>query len=105
MKDYNISIDNNTPTINFNSDIIATFVDVIKPEVAELVSKYQNIVFDLSEVEMVDSIGIGFLVATFNSLKNREGTLTIKNLSPELTDLFKSMNLHKHFILDGETNG
>lgn len=102
MKDYNINIDKNVATIKFNSDIVATFVDVIKPEVTDLVSKYQVIVFDLLEVEMVDSIGIGFLVATFNSLKNREGSLTIKNLTPELTDLFKSMNLHKHFILDSE---
>lgn len=102
MKTYNISVENSVATIVIKSNIVATFVDNIKPEITDLINKYNHIVFDMKEVEMVDSIGIGFLVATFNSVKKNDGSVTINNLTSELLDLFKSMNLHQHFLLGGQ---
>ena len=48
---------------------------------------------DLQHVTMIDSLGIGVLVATRNSLKESNGDFSIINLSPELTELFANMKI------------
>lgn len=48
---------------------------------------------DLQHVTMIDSLGIGVLVATRNRLKDSNNGFSIINLSPELTQLFSNMRI------------
>ncbi|MCU0571706.1 MAG: STAS domain-containing protein [Syntrophobacteraceae bacterium] len=59
-----------------------------------------HVVFDLSGTEVVDSSGIGLLIATHNSLKKTGGSLRVVGVSPEIKNLFKAMRLDRHFAVE-----
>jgi anti-sigma B factor antagonist len=60
-----------------------------------------SIVFDLGRSDVVDSSGIGLLIATHNSLKTKGGRLRVANASPDILNLFKAMRLDRHFTVEG----
>jgi anti-anti-sigma factor len=60
-----------------------------------------EMVIDLSRVETIDSVGIGVLIATHNTLRQMGGHLRVTNASGKLLDLFHSMGLHRHFKVSG----
>ena len=49
---------------------------------------------------MMDSIGIGVIIATHNSMKKNGGKLVIANASENIVKLFRSMRLDQHLTLD-----
>ena len=79
---------------------VATMRDVLKTLIAE---GARDIVIDLTDTHLVDSSGIGLLVATHNSLARLEGRLAIINAGPDLLELFKAFRLDKHFSITGLT--
>ena len=46
---------------------------------------------DLSRVELIDSVGIGLLIAAHNSLAKGGGRLALENVNPDLTGLLRTM--------------
>jgi len=87
-----------TPT----GDVVAEHVEELKNEIVELVHyEYKHIIVDFKNVEMIDSMGIGMLVSTKNSLKRIDGELTVMNLTNDIMEMFKLMNLEKHFAMSG----
>jgi len=59
----------------------------------EIASGVREIVFDFASVEMLDSSGIGLLVATNNSLAAVQGTIRLERVSVDLMKLLRSMRL------------
>ncbi len=49
--------------------------------------------FDLQNATLVDSSGIGLLIATRNTLAPRGGTVSVSGVSPDLFQLLQSMRL------------
>ena len=60
-----------------------------------------DLVVDLAEVRMVDSSGIGLIIAAYNSLRKVGGQLALIHVSSELMDLFRTMRMHQHFSVSG----
>lgn len=60
---------------------------------AEVEKGTQQIIFDLAETRMVDSSGIGLLIAASNSLAQKNGKLSVINTAPEIMRLMRSMRL------------
>ncbi len=54
---------------------------------------------DMSKVKMMDSMGIGLLIAAHNSLDKVGGQLELLNVSADILKLPKNMRLDKHFIV------
>ena len=50
--------------------------------------KVDNLILDLGDVRWINSAGIGALIASFVSFKNRNGTIKFVNLSPKVKDIF-----------------
>jgi anti-anti-sigma factor len=50
-------------------------------------------VFDLGKTGMLDSSGIGLLIAACNSLAKNQGKVRVLNLSPDILRLLQSMRL------------
>lgn len=95
-----ISIDNNRAEIRPEADIVSSTVDGLRIELKDLLSQgVSEIAFDLKGVDVVDSIGLGLIIATNNSLIKRGGKLSVINLSPNVYNLFKSMRLDHHFTV------
>jgi anti-sigma B factor antagonist len=81
-------------------DIVSSAADGVKAELRLLVEQApEELVIDLSGVEMVDSMGIGVLIATFNSLTKAGGVLKIINASEYVYEIFVTMRLTYHFSI------
>jgi anti-anti-sigma factor len=79
-------------------DIVASIAaDFRQDLLKEVKSGVKRLVVDLNDVEMVDSVGIGVLVAAHNSLSKNGGQMTVSNVSQDIFNLFKIMRLDQHF--------
>jgi len=61
----------------------------------------RNVVIDLDGICMVDSSGIGLLIAAYNSLRKAGGQFAVIHASPNILELFQSMRMHQHFSVSG----
>ena len=57
----------------------------------------EELTLDLKQVKMIDSVGLGVIIAAHNSLRGIGGKLTVKNVSNDIYRLFKTMRLDQHF--------
>jgi anti-anti-sigma factor len=81
-------------------DLVASVLPEIRQELNQLIKGgCTHLVIDLTGVQMIDSSGIGILVAAHNSLNQRNGKLEIINVSDDLFELFGSMRLNQHFSI------
>ena len=77
-----------------DSDIVGNATHDLKKEFSELIQNGKvQITLDLEKVSMIDSLGIGVLVATRNSVRQSDGEFCIVNLSKDLTQLFSNMRI------------
>ena len=88
-------------TITPGQDIVSSMVPDLKNELNSVVDEgAQELRLDLSGTAMMDSIGIGVVIATHNSMKKKGGRLLVCNASENILKLFKSMRLDRHLNLD-----
>jgi len=87
-------------TLDVGKNIVASDVDSLKEAFKLKIGEgLVNLTLDCSRLEVIDSIGIGLLVATHNSLAQKSGTLKLINTSPDVYNLLTTMRLHKHFTV------
>ena len=83
-------------------DLVAASLPAVRLQLREMVAAgAQQLTLDLANVQMVDSAGIGLLIATHNSLKKTGGTLNVINASKDILQLFQTMRIHQHFTVSG----
>lgn len=103
MSMMDVKKDGTKALVSLTQDLVASRAKEIKAELKELCEGgVLEMSLDMAGVEMVDSAGIGVLVATQNTLKKNGGGLSVKNLNPDLLDLFKTMRLDYHFEIKGD---
>ena len=79
-------------------DIVASMAEDFRKKLLKLVEKgIKDLAVDLAGAEMVDSVGLGILIAAHNSLNNAGGRLTITNASEDIYRLLKTMRVDQHF--------
>ena len=61
-----------------------------------------KMIVDLQNVRMMDSAGLGLLIAAHNSLQKTGGNLSVIHASQDLLELFQSMRMHQHFSISGD---
>ena len=85
-------------TIKPGKDIVASGAEDFKKKLLKIVKQgIKELTIDLTGVEMVDSVGLGVLIATHNSLEDMGGKLKIKNVPEDIFNLIKAMRLDQHF--------
>jgi len=62
----------------------------------------RELVIDLAGVRMVDSSGLGLLIAAHNSVRKVGGRLSVIHACTDLLELFQSMRMHQHFSVTGD---
>ena len=84
-------------------DLTASSAPMIRVDLKNLISEgVRELVVDMTNARVIDSSGIGLLVATHNSLARLNGKLTIKNVSQDLLELLRAFRLDKHFSVSGD---
>lgn len=88
--------------IFFAENLVSETVEVLRGTLKKLLSEQLNLItLNFKSVEMIDSMGIGLMVSTHNTLTARGGELIIINLSPDLLELFSVMRLNEFFTIKG----
>ncbi len=79
-------------------DIVASMAGDFRQDLLKQIDGgAKRLVVDMNDVEMVDSVGIGVLVAAHNSLAKNGGSMAVLNVSKDIYSLFRTMRLDQHF--------
>lgn len=90
-----------TVVVRPGQDIVASMIPDFRKKVGEILERAPGeLRLDFDGVEMIDSIGIGVLIAVHNSMKKNGGKLVIVHASDDIARLFSSMRLDQHFFLE-----
>jgi len=70
----------------------------LKEEVAQYLTKANTkLILDLEGIEYVDSSGFGALLSILRNAKNKDSQFKICNVSPDVMELVKLLQLHNVF--------
>ena len=85
-------------TVKVGKSLDASMVDALKEKLAKFVKEgIIDLILDMKGVETVDSMGLGLIIASQNSMSAVDGKLLLKNVSKNLSQLFKVMHLDMTF--------
>jgi anti-anti-sigma factor len=92
----------NESVVRPEGDVVAASVPALRARMQGLLQEgVRRLVVDLSDVHMVDSLGLGLLISAHNSLRKVGGELAVVHASEDILELFKSMQVHRHFSVSG----
>ncbi len=75
-------------------DLIASDVPDLQAALKQQLQRgVDEIVFDLAATVMLDSSGIGLLIATCNTMARQQGRIRVINVSQDILQLLQSMRL------------
>lgn len=60
---------------------------------AEIAAGVTEVIIDMSATTLIDSMGIGLLIATSNSLVASQGRIQLDSVVPDIFNLLRSMRL------------
>lgn len=84
-----------------NGDILATTVIDLREQLKDLINDgVRELTVDFSEVTLIESVGLGLLIATRNTLSNKGGNLTIANANDDIKRLLSAMRLFSYFNIE-----
>lgn len=94
MAAYAMEQENQDGTVKLTGDLTAVLVPELQAGLMEMLKKgARDVQFDLRSAEMLDSSGMGLLIATANSLAPGGGRVRVTNVSPDIYRLLQSMRL------------
>ncbi len=84
-------------------DVVASAVPQLRTELRDLVGTgVRRLVVDMTNVQMVDSAGLGLLIAAHNSLKKVGGEMTVIQASSDILELLTTLRMNQHFKIEGQ---
>lgn len=107
--DYTLNYTFDEAKKNWNIDIKGE-IDIynstqLKEKLNSLIQdKPANLYINCINLDYIDSTGLGALVAVLKKAKQFNFNVTLSNLKPNVSKLFKITNLNKVFIIEGDTN-
>ena len=96
-----IRIEDGKAVLTPEGDIVASVAEALRARLKEVLQEgVTGLVIDLSRVELIDSVGIGLLIAVHNSLGKKGGRLVLRHVNADLAALLRTMRLDKHFQVE-----
>lgn len=92
-----INLLGNTLTIKISGDMDHYHVGVMRSEIDRKIREMpiKNLVFDLSELDFMDSSGVGLLLGRFKRMQEIEGNVFIAGAKPSVERIINISGLHK----------
>jgi anti-sigma B factor antagonist len=84
--------------------LVSGGTDILYNEVKPLIPECKRIVLDLTDLEYVDSTGLGTLVRLYASAKSSGCTLELIHIGKRVKELLGLTNLWSVFAIIGENN-
>ncbi|MDY0131225.1 MAG: STAS domain-containing protein [Desulforegulaceae bacterium] len=86
-----------------NKDIVESMAGNFRSELQKVIAdEKKDIIIDMDGIEMVDSIGITSIIATFNTLEKIEKKLKVINIMKDVYILFTAMKLDRCFVVESK---
>jgi anti-anti-sigma factor len=83
-------------------DIVASMAEDFKSELLSVINESSvGVVIDMEGVQMVDSVGIGVIIAAHNTLNQVGRELKVVNVTKDVYGLFTTMRLNRRFVVEG----
>ena len=82
-----------TATVKCHGKLVFGFCDVLYSKVRELIPGSKCIVLDLTDLQQVDSMGLGTIVRLYVSAKAAGTNLVLVNIGPRIRQLLGVTNL------------
>jgi len=102
MAAYVLEQKNQQGSVKLQGDLTAIVVPDLQTDLQEMLSKgARELVFDLSSTAMLDSSGMGLLIAAANSVVPQGGNVRVTNVGPEIFRLLQSMRLTARLNVSG----
>lgn len=102
MAAYVIEQNDQQGSVKLTGDLTAVTVPDLQAGLKDLLNKgTRDLEFDLATTRMLDSSGIGLLIASANSLVANGGTVRVTNVSPDIFRLLQSMRLTSRLNVSG----
>lgn len=87
--------------LSIEQDIVAANSEDIKQKLKDALSDDLKVLtVDLDKVQQVDSVGVGVLIACYNSLRKEGKEFKLINVDTKIFELFQVMRLNKHFEIE-----
>lgn len=84
--------------ISIPKDFVVDEVANFRVKVNKLIDEGQkNFIFNFNDCNFIDSTGLGALVAVYKKCAEKNGSIKLKGLKPEVEKLFKLTRLDKVF--------
>ncbi|MCZ8158038.1 MAG: STAS domain-containing protein [Leptospira sp.] len=94
MFEFHITKNGEEATIEFIGNLSVKDSSKIKSELIQLKEAgIKRLTFDFGKLAYLDSSGIGVLLHAYNWTKEKQGTIRIINMSPEVKTIFMISNL------------
>jgi anti-sigma B factor antagonist len=88
-------------TIKPGVDVVASMAEDFKNELLSAINdSKEEFTIDLEGVEMVDSVGIGVIIAAHNTLNQSDRSLKVINVINDVYGLFTTMRLNRRFDVE-----
>ena len=85
-------------SINIAKDFVVDEVAEFRTKINKLIEEgNKDFIFDFSECTFIDSTGLGALVSIYKKCAEKDGSIKLKALNPEVEKLFKLTRLDKVF--------
>ncbi len=78
----------NKLTVALNGRLDTVSSPQLEGELRVAVSDIKELIFDLSELDYISSAGLRVLLSA-QKVMNRQGTMTVRNVKPEIMDIFE----------------
>jgi len=89
-------------TIRCHGRLVSGVTDTLRDEVKRLIPLQRLIVLDLTDLEYLDSMGLGTIASLYVSARAAHCGLELINLSPRVRELLGISNLLSVFEICGE---
>ncbi|MDD9302791.1 MAG: STAS domain-containing protein [Desulfobacter sp.] len=94
--------DGDQTIIKPGTDVVASMAETFKGELLSAINASKGmVVIDLEGADMVDSVGIGVIIASHNTLSQADRQLKVINVTKDVFGLFTTMRLNRRFTVQG----
>ena len=84
--------------INIPKDFVVEEVATFRIKINELIETgKKDFIFNFSQCDFIDSTGLGALVSIYKKCAEKDGSVKLKSLKPDVEKLFKLTRMDKVF--------
>jgi anti-anti-sigma factor len=100
MNEFELKREAKKIEVLLSGDLTASVASELAPGLRKIIDKGASEVrFHLGNTTIIDSTGIGLLIATYNTMKKHDGAVHLDEASEDILRLLQSMRLEKRLCI------